>query len=115
MEQKGVSDYDTFLNYRAVIIRAAARAWKDHAFREQLLADPKSALKEAFNYDFPYDMDVGVLNNSAAWRPRYDVGWVVHKQNIVSLPLPPKPDDDDEEATALAAYNAEHLTFLTSF
>ncbi|MBC7860139.1 MAG: hypothetical protein H7Z39_15495 [Burkholderiaceae bacterium] len=108
------SNYDTFIQYRAVIIRAIALAWKDPAFKAELFKEPKSALKETFQYDFPYDMDVNVLDGSARWSPTSTVGWTVTAQNTVRLVLPPKPEAG-EEAVALATYNAQHLTFLTNY
>lgn len=115
MELKPTSStYDTFLNYRATIIRAIALAWSDEKFKAALFHDPKVALKEAFDYDFPYDMDLTVLNGSATWSPLLTVGWTVTEQNTVELSLPPKPERG-QEAIALAQYNAKHLTFLTNY
>ena len=69
---------------------------------------------EAFKYNFPYDMDLNVLDGSATWSPTLTVGWTVTMQNTVTLALPPKPEAG-EESVALAEYNANHLTFLTTF
>ncbi|WP_166875268.1 BMA_0021/BMA_0022 family TOMM bacteriocin [Massilia mucilaginosa] len=107
------SNYDTFLQYRALIIRAIALAWKDPAFKSALYATPKEALKESLRYDFPYDMELAVIPNSASWRPELNAGWICHTQNVVGLTLPPRPEPG-EEAVALAEYNARFLTFLTN-
>lgn len=107
------SNYDTFLQYRAHIIRAIALAWKDHDFKHALTHDPKKALKEALHYDFPYDMDLTIVKHSATWSPEMKQGWVVNTQNTVGLTLPPKPEHG-EEAVALAEYNARFLTFLSN-
>lgn len=115
MEHKPTSsNYDTFLNYRAAIIRAIGRAWSDEKFEQALYKEPKGALREAFNYDFPYDMHLKILQGSAKWDPLGAVGWVVSMQNTVELVLPPKPEAG-QEAVALAEYNAKHLTFLTAY
>lgn len=106
------SSYEIFLAYRAVILRAIGRAWSDHDFKKQLIAHPKTALKNAFGYDFPYDMEVSVIKNSATWSPQGSDGWTNLSQNDVRLVLPPKPESG-QEAAALAEYNFNNLTFLS--
>ncbi|MUT68433.1 NHLP leader peptide family RiPP precursor [Paenibacillus sp. NEAU-GSW1] len=34
------------------------KAWEDESFKKSLLADPKSALKEAFDVDIPDEIEV---------------------------------------------------------
>lgn len=107
------ADYETFLDYRAIIIRAIALAWNDSTYQKKLLNDPKAALKEGFGYEFPYAMNVSVQNHSAEWQPNVVGDWVCKKQNVVTLILPPAPELS-ERNIALAEYNASHLTFLVT-
>jgi ribosomally synthesized peptide (two-chain TOMM family) len=112
-EQPTGSSYDTFILYRAHVIRAIALAWQDAEFKHALLEDPKQAMHAAFGYEFPFDMDLRALDGSAYWNPTGTVGWTVTAQNTVRLVLPPKPEAG-QEAVALAEYNARHLTFLSA-
>jgi len=105
--------YDTFLTYRATIIRAVALAWRDPQFELALKQNPKQALKEKLDYDFPYDMEVSVIPQSATFNAPLNMDWISHVQNTVSLILPPRPEPG-QEAAALAEYNARSLTFLTT-
>lgn len=106
------SSYDTFLTYRATIIRAIALAWRDPAFARDLEHNPKEALKERLHYDFPYDMDLSVIPASATFNAPVNLDWISHTRNVVGLTLPPRPEPG-QEAVALAEYNARFLTFLT--
>lgn len=115
------STYDKFLKFRAVIIQAIALAWEDPKYKKRLIEAPKEALKEAFNYNFPFDMNMTIDVDNATWKPLLNAGWVVHIPNTLELVLPPKPDNKGlspreevlNQARALAAYNVTHLTFLT--
>lgn len=113
MDSNAPPSYETFLQYRAVILRAIGRAWTDPAFKSALQEKPKTALKSAFRYDFPYDMNLSVLDGSAEWTPAANGGWTNTMQNQVTLVLPPKPEAG-QEAVALAEYNANNLTFLST-
>jgi ribosomally synthesized peptide (two-chain TOMM family) len=107
--QHGV--YDHFLAYRAAIMQAIALAWRDPAFRDQLIADPKAALKTGVGYKFPFNMELAVDVDNAVWRPHTVTDWQVKHHNLLELPLPPAPEAV-EQVEALAAFNAQHLTFL---
>jgi ribosomally synthesized peptide (two-chain TOMM family) len=113
MDSNDSSGYDGFLRYRAVILRAIGRAWADPDFRRELQADPIGALKTTFDYDFPYALELSVLDSSARWTPAYNGGWTNLSQNQVNLILPPCPEPG-QQAVALAEYNASNLTFLTT-
>lgn len=106
------SPYQAFLDYRAIIICAIAKAWKDEVFKEELLANPKHALSVHFGYRFPYDMDLTVNANSAEYRPDLVNDWRAIEFASITLMLPPAPKDESERALALAEYNLRHLTFL---
>lgn len=115
MESKPIkSTYDCFLDFRANVIRAVAQAWHDENFKEALLKDPKGTMREYFHYQFPFDMDLKVLPDSAAWDPMLNGGWLTCEQETLELVLPHKPQAG-HEAIALAAYNANRLTFLTHY
>lgn len=49
-------------NYRELIIK---KAWEDAAFKEQLLANPKAAVLEAFGIDVPDTLEVEVVEDTA--------------------------------------------------
>ncbi len=106
------STYDKFLEYRAVVIEAIAKAWQDEVFYEELKADPVVALKDGLDYDFPFNMNLAINPENAVWDPETTVDWIVNTENSLELILPPKPEEG-EEAVALAKYNSSHLTFLT--
>ncbi|MBP3962975.1 NHLP leader peptide family RiPP precursor [Paenibacillus lignilyticus] len=40
------------------------KAWSDESFKAQLLADPKAALKEAFNLTLPEDVELVVIEET---------------------------------------------------
>jgi ribosomally synthesized peptide (two-chain TOMM family) len=103
--------YDRFVRFRAAIMRAIALAWKDPAYRTQLIADPKKALKGGIDYDFPFGMDLGVDVDNATWEPTTVGDWRVDHCNRLQMVLPPAPPLA-EQVEALAAFNATHLTFL---
>lgn len=63
------------------------KAWEDPQFKAKLLADPKSALKDAFGLDVPEGIEVNAVEETAS---RY------------YLVIPPDPADgksDDANAT----------------
>ena len=66
-----------------------ARAWRDAAFRQRLLAEAAQALRE-HGVEVPQGVQVRVVENSA---------------NLVRFTLPPKPAGDltDEELDQVAA------------
>ncbi|WP_338552984.1 NHLP leader peptide family RiPP precursor [Paenibacillus sp. KS-LC4] len=37
------------------------KAWEDEAFKKQLLADPRAAIKEAFQVEIPEDIEVNAV------------------------------------------------------
>lgn len=41
------------------------KAWSDAEFKEQLLADPKAAISEAFGVDIPAEINLEVLAESS--------------------------------------------------
>lgn len=112
--------YDKFLEFRAAIIQAIALEWKDPVFRQQLLDNPVLAMREWLKYEFPFNMDVKVDDNSAKWTPTLNGGWTVYTLNVVDVMLPPKPEAGAGEkqvlveACALAEYNRTHLTFMNT-
>ncbi|MDQ6420062.1 NHLP leader peptide family RiPP precursor [Paenibacillus sp. LHD-117] len=40
------------------------KAWTDAEFKKQLLADPKSAIRDAFGVDIPDDISIEVLEDT---------------------------------------------------
>ncbi len=41
------------------------KAWTDAEFKSKLLADPKSAIKDAFGVDIPEDINLNVVEETA--------------------------------------------------
>lgn len=116
-----ISVYDQFLHFRATVIRGIAQSWKDPEFKKFLLANPKEALKEKFNYVFPFDFDLYCRDNSCKFTPTLNLAWTIYKQDTIKIVLPQKPEalpDSTEreqvlnQAVALAEFNASHITFL---
>jgi len=59
--------------------RVIAKAWKDEAFRQELLKDPKGALEREFKLEFPENVTIDVLQETS---------------NKVYMVLPEKKDDE---------------------
>ncbi|UEP36685.1 BMA_0021/BMA_0022 family TOMM bacteriocin [Burkholderia ambifaria] len=104
--------YDQFLEYRATVIRAIALAWHSPAFLAELESDPVNALREHFDYHFPFKLDLKVQIKSSAWTPSVNGDWTAGHKNKLTLYLPPAPADEAQFAQALAAYNASHITIM---
>ena len=73
--------------HRTAAIIAKAQAEND--YREQLLANPKHAIQQAFGKELPLGLEVRVVEEAA---------------NVVYLVLPPKPTSEltDEDLEAVA-------------
>ena len=115
MEQNTqLATYDKFLKFRAVIVQSVALSWHDDQFKDAFKEDPVKALKERFDYDFPFGIhfsgNKAVSEEDYQWNPSGTGGWV-GPNNTLELVLPPKPGKG-QEAIALASYYADHLTFL---
>ncbi|WP_127495742.1 NHLP leader peptide family RiPP precursor [Paenibacillus glycanilyticus] len=63
------------------------KAWEDENFKQQLLSDPKTAIKDAFGVDIPENFEISVVEES----PEH-----------FYLVLPPKP-------SAMKAASAEEF------
>ncbi|MCU6711788.1 NHLP leader peptide family RiPP precursor [Paenibacillus sp. J5C_2022] len=55
------------------------KAWADAQFKQQLLADPKAAIKDAFNVDVPANINLQVLEETE------DSYYLVLPQNPASV------------------------------
>jgi ribosomally synthesized peptide (two-chain TOMM family) len=104
--------YEQFLEYRAVIVQAIAVAWHDDAFRDKLVEDPKKALKERFDYHYPFNLALKAQLDTSEWTPASNGGWTTLENNVLELVLPPAPADEKQHAIALAAYNAKHISVV---
>ncbi len=107
------SVYDDFLTFRAVFIQAVALTWKDKDFKIRFMENPKEAMKEYFDYEYPFHMDLKTwyekdIENKYIWYPTGTGAWV-GPNNKLELVLPPKPEDG-QETIALAAYHKNHLS-----
>lgn len=112
---KHLATYDKFLKLRSVVIQSVALAWHDPNFKEEFKENPINAMRVYFNYEFPFDILFSgkkeARDEDYQWNPAGTGGWV-GPNNALEMILPPKPPKG-QEAIALAAYNANHLTFLT--
>ncbi|GIO14149.1 hypothetical protein J19TS2_37040 [Cohnella xylanilytica] len=59
-------------------VQVMKKAWAEPAFKSQLLAEPKKAIKEAFGDEIPEDVELRVVEES---------------KYVFYLTLPPKPED----------------------
>lgn len=66
-------------NLREQVIQ---KAWEDEAFKQQLLTNPKAALKEAFGIEVPDSIELEVVEDSS---------------NKLHLVIPPNPAEIKEE------------------
>jgi ribosomally synthesized peptide (two-chain TOMM family) len=103
--------YEQFLEYRAVIIKAIARAWRDPAYRHLLKENPIAALK-TLGYSYPFKIKLKVQTDTSKWTPGANGGWTTCRQNKLTLVLPPAPAKKEDYAIALASYNANHIDIM---
>jgi ribosomally synthesized peptide (two-chain TOMM family) len=110
-DKSNYGTYDRFLAYRAAIMQAIALAWKNPDFEKAFIENPIKALKDGVGYDFPFNMKVSVNDQNAEWEPKIVGDWHITKQDKLVFALPPAPKES-EQVEALAAFNANQLTFL---
>jgi ribosomally synthesized peptide (two-chain TOMM family) len=113
MKTDDYGTYDRFIAFRAAVMQAIALAWGNPEFRTQLIADPKKAMRDSLDYEFPFKIDLEVDVDNAKWEPITVADWHVLRRDTLHMVLPPKPEDPAQQVEALAAFNATHLTFLT--
>ena len=121
-QEDPIQGQDTTMKWQMVWLEAIALAWRDPAFKAQLLDDPRTALKTYFGFDLgPYvkltvreashpTETKGPANADAApkklhhafggWDPAHDP---LTSEMIMALPHAPKVED---QAVALSFYNA---------
>ncbi|GAB6042966.1 BMA_0021/BMA_0022 family TOMM bacteriocin [Endothiovibrio diazotrophicus] len=109
MKTENYSVYDRFLQFRAVIIRAVAVAWKEEAFHEAFKNDPRKALEIRFDYNCPFDIEIKSNPNNAAWDKNLQGDWLVYRRDELRMVLPPKPENPEDELIALTKYNRRHF------
>lgn len=66
------------MSLESLKVQVIKKAWEDDAFKQQLIADPKGAIKQAFGVDLPAGIELKVVEESPS---------------LYYLPLPPKPED----------------------
>lgn len=59
-------------------VQIIQKAWKDDAFKQQLLSDPKAAIKDAFGVEIPDDIQLTAVAES---------------DKSLYFVLPPNPED----------------------
>jgi len=108
------STFQEFIYLRAAIVRAIGLAWRDPEFEKEFKENPKKALKDKFDFDFPFDLDFKVRkdNTKYNWTSATTGGWS-GPNNTLCMKLPPKPEKKEDAAEALAAYNFERLNFMS--
>jgi ribosomally synthesized peptide (two-chain TOMM family) len=110
----GYGTYDRFLAFRAAVMSAVALVWRQPELKKEFKEHPRAAFKKHLNYNFPFDLDLGVDLDNATWDPEKVADWFVTTTNVLSMVLPPAPQNPAEHVQALAAYNATHLTFASN-
>ncbi|MBD3918378.1 NHLP leader peptide family RiPP precursor [Paenibacillus sp. PR3] len=65
------------------------KAWSDESFKAKLLADPKAALKEAFNLTLPEDVELVVIEETPS---------------KLALVIPPNPGDTATTESELSTW-----------
>src|SRR5262245_36263722 len=135
-ENRSHSWYDDFLELRAAVVRAVAISWatdKRQDFQDEFSNDPIAAMERWFHYYCPFNMGQNSNNNPYnqmglqvykaqaqasdpppvdRFLPAHTGGWV-GANNTIRLYLPTAPDNPDDHAEALAAFNQQHLFFLS--
>jgi len=117
-EEDPIKGLDTTMKWQMVWLEAIALAWRDPAFKQKLLDQPRLALLEYFQFDLgpyvkltvreatpPDDGAAAAATNRlhqafGGWDPGADP---LRTEMIMALPPPPKVED---QAVALSFYNA---------
>ncbi len=106
--------FEEFVRLRAAIVRAVGMSWGNEEFRAAFLKDPLQAMKDWFQYECPFSLDLTVTpsdeHNKHCFNPSKTGGWV-GLDTTITLVLPPAPKAD-QRAEALGSYNLEHPLFL---
>lgn len=120
-QEDPIQGQDTTMKWQMVWLEAIALAWRDPAFKAHLLAEPRAALKEYFNFDLGPYVKLTVREAShpketqssdgdappkklkhvfGGWDPAHDP---LTSEMIMALPQAPRIED---QAVALSFYNA---------
>jgi ribosomally synthesized peptide (two-chain TOMM family) len=94
----------TTCDWQVVWLKAVAKAWRDKSFEEKLKKDPRQALKEDFNFEFPQDVNFTLTTAEEAGTDAAARGGHFQASNPnmnLRMHLPPPPSDN-EQAVALA-------------
>ncbi|MCG8418075.1 MAG: hypothetical protein MJE77_09060 [Proteobacteria bacterium] len=87
-----------FAQWQSTWVEAVSLAWQDPAFRQELIADPRTAIKVHLNVELPGDFDIEVIEDSDLGQPLF---------RKAKLAIPPKPASADTEANTLSEYTRE--------
>jgi ribosomally synthesized peptide (two-chain TOMM family) len=110
----GLGNWEDFLLFGGVTLRAIALAWQDEAFRDALDRNALNALQGWLNYAPQWNLEIDVQDAPrSGWMPTEDPElpqWLLTEKNLVTLDLPNPPVDADGQLQpvapiALAAYN----------
>ncbi|MDI4649918.1 NHLP leader peptide family RiPP precursor [Cohnella hashimotonis] len=66
------------MSLESLKVQVIKKAWEDPAFKQQLLADPKAAVKDAFGVELPQEIQVTTVEETASH---------------YYLVIPPNPED----------------------
>lgn len=118
-EDNAWSNWKAMLDWRDVWLKAVALAWESPAFKEQLLRDARSALKEHLGYELPRFIEFQVVEASDfPARPGEEWGWQGMKggewklpEARLTFPLPPPPAQEKQQAVALADFARAGRTY----
>jgi len=73
--------------------KIVAKAWADEGFKQRLLSDPTTVLREN-GFDLPHGMEIKVVESTSA---------------LIYLILPPRPDSPEMDAASLEMRQAAML------
>lgn len=99
------------MHWQTIWLRTIAKAWSDEEFKNQLLADARNAIGEAFNYDLPWTLNLTVKEpetTEKAGRNYWDLNDLPDME--LTMYLPPKPDLR-HQAVAIADYAETGRTY----
>jgi ribosomally synthesized peptide (two-chain TOMM family) len=100
-----LGDFNSFLDFGGVTVRAVALAWHNAKFKKALVGkNSLGALERWLGFHSTWEMKIEVEEDkSARWTD--GPGWQSLSNNLLTLVLPTKPKEDDIRAIAITAYN----------
>ena len=98
--------WSQMMEWQNIWLRAIALAWSNPEFKKALLADPRVAIRKAFDYEVNEALDLSVAEvtaEEAQWNTKGNVDWCNLPNMRLTMPLPPAPKIADQ-AVAISDY-----------